>query len=130
MDPSMCRTRLLCCRPASYRITQDEQQQDWNPEAAGQFGIRGAFVGGEQCIAGEDSSAAGQGGDAGVQFLAGQSPCSEPRRSQENEGHRLGNKTPRQQEAKDGTKHPGQGRIKHEPRLACPVVGARCPVGI
>ncbi len=120
----------FCCGISSVRIAQDEEQQDRSPEAPGQFGIRGTFVGGKQCVAGEDSSAAGQGGDASVEFLASQSPRPEPRRGQQKEGHCLGNKTPRQHYAKEGSKHPGQGRIKDESRLTRPIVGARCPVRI
>ena len=58
-------------------IAQDEQQQQRDPEAAGEFAECGAFVGGEHGVAGEERGATGKGcGSIGKCWRA-RSACGE-----------------------------------------------------
>ena len=42
-------------------VAEDEQQEQWNPETAGEFAECGALVGGEHGVAGEECGASGEG---------------------------------------------------------------------
>ncbi len=117
-------------RSSGVAVAKGKEQDQRDPETAGEFGEGGALVGGEQGKAGEERGASGQGCGRVPQNLKRQGADGQAGRGQEQEDDGDGDQRPGENKAERRAQHPGEWRVKEEARLACAVVDSGRPVRI
>jgi len=111
-------------------ITKDQQQEERNPESAGELSKCRSFVSGEHGITGEERDATGQRRRSVGHRLARELAGGEPGGSEEGTGDGEFNALPWKYQAECCAEHPRKGRVEDKARFACSVVWTGRPVRI
>lgn len=107
-----------------------EEQNEGNPEAAGELRVIAAHIDVDQHVAEEDGSASSQGGRPVGKQLPGKCSSGKPGgREQKIDEHNRDHR-PRKEQAQKRAGHPGQRRVEDKARLACSEVWSVGPVRI